>query len=144
MRLAPFIPALPEGKVGITLFHQQVRAFIDKTLDHYGRLDMGYNNAGEVLFKPRHQLTLEDWEHTHLPELPTASVDKPVHNRCEKTHIPDSTPVPVRWCDFDRPNGGKIGVLERPCRFSTVPVDNPVEKVRKTTHDSLIRGGCAI
>ncbi|MGI9573835.1 SDR family oxidoreductase [Alloalcanivorax xenomutans] len=48
---------------------EQVRAFIDKTLDHHGRLDVGYNNAGEVLFKPLHQLTLEDWEHIHHTNL---------------------------------------------------------------------------
>ncbi|MDX1458712.1 MAG: SDR family oxidoreductase [Marinobacter sp.] len=48
---------------------EQVRMFVDETVATYGRLDIAFNNAGEVTFKPLHQLTLEEWEWIHNTNL---------------------------------------------------------------------------
>ncbi|MFC6632724.1 SDR family NAD(P)-dependent oxidoreductase [Microbulbifer taiwanensis] len=47
----------------------QVEMFVQETVDTYGRLDTGFNNAGEVTFKPLHQISLEEWEWIHNTNL---------------------------------------------------------------------------
>jgi NAD(P)-dependent dehydrogenase (short-subunit alcohol dehydrogenase family) len=42
---------------------QDVNALIQKTVEHYGRLDIAFNNAGfEGLIKPLHEQTIEDFD----------------------------------------------------------------------------------
>ncbi|MCW8127274.1 SDR family NAD(P)-dependent oxidoreductase [Microbulbifer halophilus] len=48
---------------------EQVEMFIRETVDSYGRLDIAFNNAGEVTFKPLHQIGLEEWEWIHNTNL---------------------------------------------------------------------------
>jgi NAD(P)-dependent dehydrogenase (short-subunit alcohol dehydrogenase family) len=51
------------------LVEEQVRAFIDRTLDIYGRLDVAFNNAGITIEKPLHEFSTEEWDrvaHTNL------------------------------------------------------------------------------
>lgn len=41
---------------------EQVEAFVNRTVDRYGRLDIAFNNAGIELNKPLHEMTLEEWD----------------------------------------------------------------------------------
>jgi NAD(P)-dependent dehydrogenase (short-subunit alcohol dehydrogenase family) len=41
---------------------QQVQSFVDRTVEKYGRLDVAFNNAGDVLSKPLHEITVEEWD----------------------------------------------------------------------------------
>jgi NAD(P)-dependent dehydrogenase (short-subunit alcohol dehydrogenase family) len=40
----------------------QVRAFIDRVVQTYGRLDVAFNNAGITLEKPLHEYTAAEWD----------------------------------------------------------------------------------
>lgn len=40
---------------------ESVKAMVDATLSHYGRVDVLVNNAGITIFKPLLEATLEDW-----------------------------------------------------------------------------------
>jgi hypothetical protein len=40
----------------------QVKAFVDQTIDKYGRLDVAFNNAGITLEKPSHEYTSAEWD----------------------------------------------------------------------------------
>lgn len=48
---------------------EQMEMFVEQTLETCGKLDIAFNNAGEVLFKPLHQLGLEEWEWIHNTNL---------------------------------------------------------------------------
>ncbi|WP_250458692.1 SDR family NAD(P)-dependent oxidoreductase [Microbulbifer litoralis] len=48
---------------------EQVQRFIHETVDTYGKLDIAFNNAGEVTFKPLHEIELEEWEWIHNTNL---------------------------------------------------------------------------
>jgi NAD(P)-dependent dehydrogenase (short-subunit alcohol dehydrogenase family) len=39
-----------------------VKAFIDRIVARYGRLDVAFNNAGITLEKPLHEFSLEEWD----------------------------------------------------------------------------------
>jgi NAD(P)-dependent dehydrogenase (short-subunit alcohol dehydrogenase family) len=39
-----------------------VKLFVDKTVAHYGRLDVAFNNAGITLEKPLHEYTSEEFD----------------------------------------------------------------------------------
>lgn len=39
-----------------------VKAFVDKTVARYGRLDVAFNNAGVTLERPLHELTAAEWD----------------------------------------------------------------------------------
>lgn len=41
---------------------QQVEAFVNRIVDRYGQLDVAFNNAGDVLSKPLHEITVEEWD----------------------------------------------------------------------------------
>jgi NADP-dependent 3-hydroxy acid dehydrogenase YdfG len=41
---------------------QQVESFVNRIVDKYGRLDVAFNNAGDVLAKPLHQISVEEWD----------------------------------------------------------------------------------
>ncbi|GAB3464461.1 SDR family NAD(P)-dependent oxidoreductase [Actinophytocola sediminis] len=44
---------------------EQVQAFMDGVAGRYGRLDIGFNNAGIHLGKPLHESSLDEWEDVH-------------------------------------------------------------------------------
>src|SRR5262249_33692440 len=44
------------------LVEDEVRAFIDRTVAAYGRLDVAFNNAGITIEKPLHEYTAEEWD----------------------------------------------------------------------------------
>lgn len=44
---------------------EQVQAFTDGVVSRYGRLDIGFNNAGIHLGKPLHEITVDEWEDVH-------------------------------------------------------------------------------
>lgn len=48
---------------------EQVRMFVEETVNTYDRLDIAFNNAGEVTFKPLHQISLKEWEWIHNTNL---------------------------------------------------------------------------
>ena len=51
------------------LVEDEVKAFIDRTVATYGRLDVAFNNAGITIEKPLHEYTAEEWDrviHTNL------------------------------------------------------------------------------
>jgi NAD(P)-dependent dehydrogenase (short-subunit alcohol dehydrogenase family) len=39
-----------------------VREFVERTVTHYGRLDVAFNNAGITLEKPMHEYTAAEWD----------------------------------------------------------------------------------
>jgi NAD(P)-dependent dehydrogenase (short-subunit alcohol dehydrogenase family) len=41
---------------------KEVESFVDHIVEKYGRLDVALNNAGDVLTKPLHQTTVEEWD----------------------------------------------------------------------------------
>lgn len=41
---------------------KDVESFVDRIVEKYGRLDVALNNAGDVLTKPLHQTTIEEWD----------------------------------------------------------------------------------
>jgi hypothetical protein len=44
------------------LAEDEVKAFIDRTVATYGRLDVAFNNAGITIEKPLHEYTAEEWD----------------------------------------------------------------------------------
>jgi NAD(P)-dependent dehydrogenase (short-subunit alcohol dehydrogenase family) len=40
----------------------QVQAFVDGAAERFGRVDIGFNNAGINWFKPLHEMTVEEWD----------------------------------------------------------------------------------
>ncbi len=44
------------------LVEDEVKAFIDRTVAAYGRLDVAFNNAGITVEKPLHQYSAEEWD----------------------------------------------------------------------------------
>jgi len=44
------------------LREDEVKAFIDRTVAHYGKLDIAFNNAGITIEKPVHQYSAEEWD----------------------------------------------------------------------------------
>jgi NAD(P)-dependent dehydrogenase (short-subunit alcohol dehydrogenase family) len=44
------------------LVENEVKAFIDRTVSTYGRLDVAFNNAGVTVEKPLHELSAEEWD----------------------------------------------------------------------------------
>jgi NAD(P)-dependent dehydrogenase (short-subunit alcohol dehydrogenase family) len=44
------------------LVEDEVKAFIDRTVATYGRLDVAFNNAGITVEKPLHQYSAEEWD----------------------------------------------------------------------------------
>src|SRR5258707_7525292 len=44
------------------LREDEVKAFIDRTVAAYGRLDVAFNNAGMTIEKPVHQYSAEEWD----------------------------------------------------------------------------------
>jgi NAD(P)-dependent dehydrogenase (short-subunit alcohol dehydrogenase family) len=48
---------------------REVESFVDRIVEKYGQLDIALNNAGDVLSKPLHEITVEEWDwvqHTNL------------------------------------------------------------------------------
>ncbi|WP_322082801.1 SDR family NAD(P)-dependent oxidoreductase [Burkholderia sp. BCC1972] len=41
---------------------KEVKAFVDRSVAHYGRLDVAFNNAGITLERPLHELTAAEWD----------------------------------------------------------------------------------
>jgi NAD(P)-dependent dehydrogenase (short-subunit alcohol dehydrogenase family) len=41
---------------------REVESFINRIVDKYGQLDVALNNAGDVLTKPLHETTVEEWD----------------------------------------------------------------------------------
>lgn len=41
---------------------KEVELFIDRVVQQYGQLDVAFNNAGDVLSKPLHETTVEEWD----------------------------------------------------------------------------------
>jgi NAD(P)-dependent dehydrogenase (short-subunit alcohol dehydrogenase family) len=41
---------------------QEVESFVDRVVQQYGQLDVAFNNAGDVLSKPLHETTIEEWD----------------------------------------------------------------------------------
>lgn len=48
---------------------KQVEMFVRETVDTFGKIDIAFNNAGEVTFKPLHEIDLEEWEWIHNTNL---------------------------------------------------------------------------
>lgn len=44
---------------------EEVEAFVNGMAEKYGKLDVAFNNAGEVMFGKLHEISLEDWEWIH-------------------------------------------------------------------------------
>ncbi|MEN7547260.1 SDR family oxidoreductase [Rapidithrix thailandica] len=44
---------------------EEMASFVDKVVKRYGKLDVAFNNAGEVMFGKLHEITLEQWEWIH-------------------------------------------------------------------------------
>jgi len=47
----------------------QVKAFVDGTVQKYGRLDVAFNNAGITLEKPLHEYTSAEWDNVVSTDL---------------------------------------------------------------------------
>lgn len=41
---------------------EEVESFVNRIVEKYGRLDVAFNNAGDVLSKPLHEITVEEWD----------------------------------------------------------------------------------
>jgi NAD(P)-dependent dehydrogenase (short-subunit alcohol dehydrogenase family) len=41
---------------------KEVESFVNGVVNKYGQLDVAFNNAGDLLFKPLHEMTIEEWE----------------------------------------------------------------------------------
>lgn len=41
---------------------QEVELFINRIVEKYGQLDVAFNNAGDILSKPLHEITVEEWD----------------------------------------------------------------------------------
>jgi len=41
---------------------KEVESFINRIVEKYGQLDVGFNNAGDVLSKPLHEITVDEWD----------------------------------------------------------------------------------
>jgi NAD(P)-dependent dehydrogenase (short-subunit alcohol dehydrogenase family) len=48
---------------------KEVESFINRIVDRYGRLDVAFNNAGDVLSKPLHEISVEEWDWSHNTNL---------------------------------------------------------------------------
>lgn len=48
---------------------REVESFISRIVDKYGRLDVAFNNAGDVLSKPLHEISVEEWDWSHNTNL---------------------------------------------------------------------------
>jgi len=50
-------------------FEDEVKAFIDKTVAAYGKLNVAFNNAGITVQKPLHELSAEEWDRVNNTNL---------------------------------------------------------------------------
>jgi NAD(P)-dependent dehydrogenase (short-subunit alcohol dehydrogenase family) len=41
---------------------KEVESFVDRVIQQYGQLNVAFNNAGDVLSKPLHETTVEEWD----------------------------------------------------------------------------------
>ncbi|KAM3095778.1 SDR family NAD(P)-dependent oxidoreductase [Phormidesmis sp. 146-35] len=41
---------------------REVESFVDRIVEKYGQLDIALNNAGDILSKPLHEITVEEWD----------------------------------------------------------------------------------
>lgn len=48
---------------------KDVESFVDRIVEKYGQLDVAFNNAGDVLTKPLHEITVEEWDRTQNTNL---------------------------------------------------------------------------
>lgn len=48
---------------------KEVASFVDRIVEKYGQLDVAFNNAGDVLTKPLHEITVEEWDRTQHTNL---------------------------------------------------------------------------
>ena len=51
------------------MIEDEVKAFIDKTVATYGRLNVAFNNAGITVQKPLHELSAEEWDRVNNTNL---------------------------------------------------------------------------
>lgn len=51
------------------LIEDQVRAFIDRAVTAYGRLDVAFNNAGITIEKPLHEYSADEWDRVNNTNL---------------------------------------------------------------------------
>ncbi|MEH2039346.1 SDR family NAD(P)-dependent oxidoreductase [Nostoc sp.] len=41
---------------------KEVESFVNRIVDKYGQLDVAFNNAGDILSKPLHEITVQEWD----------------------------------------------------------------------------------
>lgn len=41
---------------------KEIESFINRIVEKYGQLDVAFNNAGDVLSKPLHEITIDEWD----------------------------------------------------------------------------------
>ncbi|NJM72853.1 MAG: SDR family oxidoreductase [Scytonema sp. RU_4_4] len=41
---------------------KEVESFVNRIVEKYGQLDVAFNNAGDVLSKPLHEITVDEWD----------------------------------------------------------------------------------
>lgn len=41
---------------------KEVESFVNRIVEKYGQLDVAFNNAGDVLAKPLHEITVDEWD----------------------------------------------------------------------------------
>lgn len=51
------------------LVEDEVKAFIDRAVSTYGRLDVAFNNAGITIEKPLHEYSAEEWDRVNNTDL---------------------------------------------------------------------------